>query len=159
MLGIRVGQELEPGDVMALRGELGCGKTLFTRGIARGMGVSPRVPVTSPTFTIINEYEGRLHLYHLDLYRLASLEDLEDLPWREVVFGAGVSVIEWPDRMEGLLPAIRWGIEFEFLDDDRRSICFTFPEGSNEARFEKLARELTEIAAQETRRSGGDCVS
>lgn len=154
MLGVRIGQQVVAGDVLALRGELGCGKTLFTRGIARGMGVPQQVPVTSPTFTIINEYEGRVRLYHLDLYRLTAIEGLETLPWREVVFGAGVAVIEWPDRMGGLLPQRRWDIEFEFLDEDRRTLTFTFPAGGNEAGFESLARELAEIALMEARRCG-----
>ncbi len=108
--------------MLALWGELGSGKTLFARGIARGMGVPQQVRITSPTFTIINEYEGRLRLYHLDLYRLATLEELETLPWREMIFGNGVAVIEWPDRMGGLLPEKRWDISFEFLDDDHRLI-------------------------------------
>ncbi len=144
-LGAKIGEQVEAGDVLALWGELGSGKTLFARGIARGMRVPPQVPITSPTFTIINEYEGRLRLYHLDLYRLTTLDELETLPWREVIFGAGVAVIEWPDRMGGLLPDKRWDITFEFLDDDRRSITLAAHGGREQARLARLARELTEI--------------
>ena len=147
-LGARIGEQVEGGDVLALWGELGSGKTLFTRGIARGMGVPQQIPITSPTFTIINEYEARLRLYHLDLYRLTTLDELETLPWREVMFGPGVAVIEWPDRMGGLLPDKRWDITFEFLDDDRRSITLAAHGGREQARLARLAQELTEITLQ-----------
>jgi tRNA threonylcarbamoyladenosine biosynthesis protein TsaE len=155
LLGARIGQQVKAGDVLALWGELGSGKTLFTRGIARGMGVPQQVPVTSPSFTIINEYEGRVRLYHLDLYRLTAIEDLETLPWREVVFGVGVAVIEWPDRMGGLLPEKRWDIEFEFLDEDCRVITFTAPDGEEEARVGSLAQDLAAITVLEARRCRG----
>jgi tRNA threonylcarbamoyladenosine biosynthesis protein TsaE len=152
-LGSRIGQQVEGGDVLALRGELGSGKTLFTRGIARGMGVPLQVPITSPTFTIINEYEGRLRLYHLDLYRLKGSEELEMLPWREIIFGDGVSVIEWPDLMCGLLPERRWDLEFEFVDEDRRTITLAARGESQEARLANLAQELTDITRLEELRS------
>ena len=145
-LGIGVGKQMEPGDVLALWGELGSGKTLFTRGIAWGMGVPRQMPITSPTFTLINEYEGRLRLYHLDLYRLTTPDELETLPWREVLFGNGVTVIEWPDRMGGLLPPERWDIRLEFLDDERRIITLSAVGESRRARIDLLAQELIEIA-------------
>jgi tRNA threonylcarbamoyladenosine biosynthesis protein TsaE len=147
-LGARIGEQVEAGDVLALWGELGSGKTLFTRGIARGMGVPRQVPITSPTFTIINEYEGRLRLYHLDLYRLTTIEDLETLPWREVMFGTGVAVIEWPDRMGELLPEKRWDITFAFLDDDRRRITLAAHGENQQTRLANLVQELTEITQQ-----------
>ncbi len=147
-LGARIGEQVEAGDVLALWGELGSGKTLFARGIARGMGVPQQVPITSPTFTIINEYEGRLRLYHLDLYRLTTLDELETLPWREVMFGAGVAVIEWPDRMGELLPEKRWDITFAFLDDERRIITLAAHGEREQARLAHLTRELTEITSQ-----------
>jgi tRNA threonylcarbamoyladenosine biosynthesis protein TsaE len=145
-LGAQVGRQLERGDVVTLRGDLGSGKTVFARGIARGLGVPLQVPITSPTFTIVNEYQGRLRLFHLDLYRLTTPEELEMLPWREIIFGEGVSVIEWPDRMGGLLPEERWDIMFAFLDDDRRSISLAAHGESQQSRFADLARELTEIS-------------
>jgi tRNA threonylcarbamoyladenosine biosynthesis protein TsaE len=145
MLGARIGQQAEAGDVLALWGELGSGKTLFARGIAQGMGVPQQVPVTSPTFTIINEYEGRLRLYHLDLYRLTTIEELETLPWREVIYGTGVAVIEWPDRMGRLLPENRWDITIEFLDEDRRVISLAAHGDSQETRLARLAPELSAI--------------
>jgi tRNA threonylcarbamoyladenosine biosynthesis protein TsaE len=148
-LGVKIGEQVEPGDVLALWGELGSGKTLFARGIARGIGVPPQVPITSPTFTIINEYQGRLRLYHLDLYRLPTPDELETLPWRETLFGDGVAVIEWPDRMGRLLPDKRWDIRFEFLDEDRRTITFAAQGERNEARLVQLAQQLTKITRLE----------
>jgi tRNA threonylcarbamoyladenosine biosynthesis protein TsaE len=148
-LGVTVGEQVKVGDVLALWGELGSGKTLFTRGIARGLGVPHQVPITSPTFTIINEYHGRLRLCHLDLYRLTTPDELETLPWREALFGDGVAVIEWPDRMANLLPDKRWDIKFEFLDDDRRTITFIAHGDSHEARLVELTRQLIEITRLE----------
>jgi len=147
MLATSIGKQVEPGDIFALWGELGSGKTLFTRGIARGMGVPPQIPVTSPTFTLINEYEGRLRLYHLDLYRLTTLEELETLPWRETIFGAGVAAIEWPDRMGSLLPEERWDIKLEFRDEDSRIITIAACGESLTARFAHLAPQLTRLAS------------
>jgi tRNA threonylcarbamoyladenosine biosynthesis protein TsaE len=153
-LGVRVGKQVEPGDVLALWGELGSGKTLFARGIARGMGVPHQVPITSPTFTIINEYQGRLRLYHLDLYRLAAPDELETLPWREVLFGDGVAVIEWPDRMGFLLPDKRWDIKFEFLNEDRRTITFAARGVNHEARLDQIVQQLTKITHLEAWQQG-----
>jgi tRNA threonylcarbamoyladenosine biosynthesis protein TsaE len=146
LLGYSIGEQTRPGDVLALWGELGSGKTLFTRGVARGLGVPHQAPITSPTFTIINEYQGRLRLYHLDLYRLTTPDDLETLPWREVLFADGVAVIEWPDRLGSLLPDKRWDITFEFLDDNLRAITFSTQGESHGARLVELARQLTPIA-------------
>lgn len=149
-LGACLGEQVEEGDVFALWGDLGSGKTLFTRGLARGMGVPPQVPITSPTFTIINEYDGRRHhLYHLDLYRVTTMEELETLPWRETLFGEGIAVVEWPDRLGTLLPERRWDISFDFLDDDSRIITLATRSADHQARLERLAPELTAIAEAE----------
>jgi tRNA threonylcarbamoyladenosine biosynthesis protein TsaE len=141
-LGAKVGEQAMTGDVLALWGELGSGKTLFTRGIARGLGVPDQVPITSPTFTIINEHQGRLRLYHLDLYRLRTLDELETIPWREVLFGDGVTVIEWPDRLGGFMPNKRWDIMLEFLDENSRTITFSAHGESMETRLLLLSGEL-----------------
>jgi tRNA threonylcarbamoyladenosine biosynthesis protein TsaE len=124
-LGRRIGETLEPGDVLALWGELGAGKTLLTRGIARGLSIPPEIPITSPTFTFINEYEGRLHLYHLDLYRLTDLDELETLPWREALFGTGAAVIEWPERLGEWLPEERFDIRISITGEESRKITLT----------------------------------
>ncbi len=122
LLGRKIGELLQAGDILALRGELAAGKTLLTRGIARGLGVPPEERVTSPTFTIINEYSGRLHLFHLDLYRLSGVDELDTLPWQESLFGNGVAVIEWPERLGPLLPDNRWDIEFSISGEEERTM-------------------------------------
>ncbi len=136
-VGRWIGGNLEAGDVVALWGELGAGKTLLTRAIARGLGVSERVPVTSPTFTFINEYEGRLHIYHLDLYRLTDLTELDTLPWMEALYGTGVSLIEWPERLGTLIPEDRWDIRIEITGDETRTITV---EALGKANVKKLKR-------------------
>jgi tRNA threonylcarbamoyladenosine biosynthesis protein TsaE len=98
-LGEALGRQARPGDVIALIGELGSGKTTLVRGLARGLEVPPEVPVVSPTFTLINEYFfGRLPLYHLDLYRVTA-EEQEGLGLEEYLYGPGVAAIEWAERL------------------------------------------------------------
>lgn len=101
-LGERLGRLLRPGDLIALSGGLGAGKTVLVQGIAAGMGITE--PVTSPTYLIIHEYPGEIPLYHMDLYRLEAPAELVDLGCEEYFFGNGVTVIEWADRAADLLP-------------------------------------------------------
>lgn len=101
-LGERLGQSLQPGTVVAYRGDLGMGKTAFTRGLARGLGCTGRV--TSPTFTIVNEYEGRIPLFHFDMYRLADADALFDIGWEDYLDRDGVCAVEWSERVEEALP-------------------------------------------------------
>ena len=101
-LGETLARRLGPGDVVAYRGDLGAGKTAFTRGLARGLGCTGRV--TSPTFTVVNEYEGRLPLFHFDLYRLAGEEELCDVGWEDYLDRGGVCAVEWSERAETALP-------------------------------------------------------
>ena len=102
MLGCRLGERLEPGAVVAFTGDLGAGKTAFTRGLARGLGISDRV--TSPTFTIVNEYEGgRLPLFHFDMYRLGSADELFDIGWEDYLRRGGVCAVEWSENVEEAL--------------------------------------------------------
>lgn len=97
-LGCRLGQRLEAGTVIAFTGDLGAGKTAFTRGLARGLGITGRV--TSPTFTIVNEYEGgRLPLFHFDMYRLGSSEELFDIGWEDYLTRGGVCAVEWSENV------------------------------------------------------------
>ena len=101
-LGERLAAQLRPGDVVAYRGGLGAGKTAFTRGLARGLGV--REPVISPTYTIVNEYRsGRLPLFHFDMYRLHSADDLFDIGWEDYLAEGGVCAVEWSENVEDAL--------------------------------------------------------
>lgn len=143
-----LGERLEPGDVLALWGELGAGKTLLAGGIARGLGVPPGIPVASPTFTLINEYEARLRLYHLDLYRLGDPDELETLPWREALFGGGVAVIEWPERMGSLLPEERWDICIAVTGEDSRTFTIRALGERNRARLDEWSRAVLFRQAQ-----------
>ncbi len=102
----KLARSLEPGTVLALVGELGAGKTCFVRGLARGLGVPSDVPVTSPTFAVMNTYhEGRLPLFHFDLYRLEELDELEAIGYRDFLGANGICVLEWADRIPEALPA------------------------------------------------------
>ena len=102
-LGARLAAVLTPGTVVAYRGGLGMGKTAFTRGLARGLGYAGRV--TSPTFTIVNEYEGgRLPLFHFDMYRLADAEELFDIGWEDYLDRGGVCAVEWSEQVSEALP-------------------------------------------------------
>jgi tRNA threonylcarbamoyladenosine biosynthesis protein TsaE len=124
-IGKIIGEHLTKGDVLALMGELGTGKTCFTHGVARGMGVPERFRITSPSFTLINEYEGRMNLYHFDLYRLQGSQDMEDLGYEEYLFGEGVSVIEWADKIKDVISEEALRISFKYLDENRREIVIS----------------------------------
>jgi tRNA threonylcarbamoyladenosine biosynthesis protein TsaE len=103
-LGEAIGRAALPGSVVALVGELGAGKTVFVKGLARGLDVPRQYPVTSPSFTLVNEYPGRLHLYHVDLYRLEDPAEFEDTGLFDILTGDGVTAVEWADRLPaGLL--------------------------------------------------------
>jgi tRNA threonylcarbamoyladenosine biosynthesis protein TsaE len=119
-LGERIARRLDRGSVVALRGGLGAGKTCLTKGIARGLGIDETI--TSPTYTIISEYQGRLPLYHVDAYRLEGDEDFENLGGEELLYGGGVSVIEWSERIPRSLPENTIGIEIVISGGGRRII-------------------------------------
>lgn len=104
------------GDVISLCGDLGAGKTCFTQGLARSLGIRERI--TSPTFNLIKEYENTLPLYHFDIYRLDTPDELYDLGYEEYFFGDGITVIEWGDKIQSLLPEAYLRIEFKRLKDD-----------------------------------------
>ena len=101
-IGQALADRLRPGTVLAYLGDLGMGKTAFTRGLARGLGCSGRV--TSPTFTIVNEYDGRTPLFHFDMYRLTDSEDLFDIGWEDYLDRGGVCAVEWSERITDALP-------------------------------------------------------
>jgi tRNA threonylcarbamoyladenosine biosynthesis protein TsaE len=111
---------LTRGSVVALRGGLAAGKTTLTKGIARGLSVSE--DVTSPTYTIVSEYTGKLPLYHMDAYRLGGEEEFLSIGAEELLYGAGVCVVEWSERVDSCIPRSAVRIELEALDDGRRRI-------------------------------------
>ena len=120
-LGARLARALEPGAVVAFTGDLGAGKTAFVRGLARGLGIPDRV--TSPTFTIVNEYEGgRLPLFHFDLYRLGSADELFDIGWEDYLARGGVCAVEWSERMEELLEPGTIRVDLRRGEDEDRRV-------------------------------------
>ena len=125
---------LQPGDVIALEGDLGAGKTTFTKGLAKGLEI--KKTVNSPTFTIIKEYKGKLPLYHMDVYRVADA--FEDLGFDEYFEGEGVTVVEWAHLIEEQLPEDRLTIFLYREDNDQRRMVFV-PQGK---RYEQLCKEI-----------------
>jgi len=121
-LGEGLGRCLGAGDVLALSGDLGGGKTTFTRGVARGLDVPEKVPVQSPTFTLIHEYPGRIPMHHLDLYRLEPGPALEELGMEEYLYPDGVSVIEWAEKLGSEMPEGALRVLFLYLDEGARRI-------------------------------------
>lgn len=129
---------VQAGDVITLTGELGVGKTHFTKGLAKGLGIIERV--TSPTFTIVKEYEGRLPLYHLDVYRLEHSD--EDIGFDEYFYGDGVAVIEWAQFIEAFLPEEYLSITIERTGDTAREITVEAVGKKYEPYIEKLEEAL-----------------
>lgn len=121
-IGVLLGKLLSPGDFIALKGELGGGKTRFAKGVATGIGVSPDMPVTSPTYTLMNIYAGRIPLYHFDLYRLSGDDDAVDLGFADYFAGEGASLVEWPERLSEELPAERLEILFSYTGESERRL-------------------------------------
>ena len=111
-LGKKIGQQARPGQVYTLTGDLGVGKTVFTQGVAAGLGITE--PVSSPTFTIVQIYEeGRLPFYHFDVYRIGDIEELEEIGYDDYFFGEGICLIEWAELIEEILPKDRISITIE----------------------------------------------
>jgi len=119
-------ETLGPGSVVALTGELGTGKTVFARGIAGYLGVSRTV--TSPTFTLINEYGGGIPLYHMDLYRLNNRREMEDIGIEDYLYGDGIWLVEWAEKLENLMPRGAVRIFFRQISGDRREIVIERPD-------------------------------
>ncbi len=132
-VGQLLGALLEPGSVVCLYGDLGSGKTSFSFGVAMGLEVHTQY-ITSPTFTLVNEYQGRVPLYHIDLYRLKDAMELEGIGFEEYLESDGATVIEWADRAEGELPPERLSVYFSDVTPTSREIGF-LAEGE---RYEKL---------------------
>lgn len=142
--GISLAALLQPGDIILLEGNLGAGKTTFTKGIAEGLGVQGYV--NSPTFTLVNEYRGRLPVYHLDCYRLESGQEALDFGLEEYLYGDGLTIIEWPERIREVLPQEYLLVRLEYLEETARSLRFE-PCGE---RYERLVADLKYEGSGET---------
>ncbi|MBR4017129.1 MAG: tRNA (adenosine(37)-N6)-threonylcarbamoyltransferase complex ATPase subunit type 1 TsaE [Oscillospiraceae bacterium] len=120
--GAALAERLSPGTVIAFRGDLGAGKTAFTRGLARGLGITD--PVTSPTYTIVNEYtSGRVPLFHFDMYRLSSADELFDIGWEDYLERGGICAVEWSENVEDALEDPFW-VTIEKTGENSRKITF-----------------------------------
>ena len=137
-LGVRLGKLLQGGEIVGLIGELGTGKTCFVRGLTEGLGVSQETWIRSPTFTLVNEYHGRLPIYHIDLYRIDSTGELEELNLREYLYSNGVSLIEWFEYFPAGEIEDHLEVELAYREGSKRQLTF-FPHG---ARYEDLVKAL-----------------
>jgi tRNA threonylcarbamoyladenosine biosynthesis protein TsaE len=143
-VGLGIGALLRPGDVVVLSGDLGAGKTVFAKGVAEALGVDE--PVVSPTFAILREYEGRVPMVHVDVYRLDRLQELHDVGLDDLLGGAAVAVVEWGDRVQGLLPADRLHVHIASGDDlaeDERRVVVRASGASWQGRASALATSLS----------------
>lgn len=121
-LGLRLGTLLNEGDIVALAGDLGSGKTWFIKGVALGLEISSDTVITSPSFSLMNEYQGRCALFHIDVYRLENVSDFLDAGLDEYLYGNGVTVMEWADRWPEVLPERSLKIQLVILDECSREI-------------------------------------
>lgn len=135
-MGVKIGKAARPGDVILLIGNLGAGKTCLTQGIARGLEITE--PAQSPTFVLVREMSGRIPLYHIDLYRLGNISEIETLGIEEYLYGEGITVIEWADKGLELMPDSNLTIRFETTGDTGRQLNF-YPYG---ARYINMLGEL-----------------
>lgn len=136
-IGRKLGELVESGTTICLTGDLGTGKTHFTKGFAKGLGITENI--TSPTFTLINEYaDGRLPFYHFDVYRVHDTEEILDIGYEEYVYGKGVTLIEWADLIEAILPDAFIHVKIEKTDrEDQRKITIR-PHGKEYAFLKEI---------------------
>ena len=137
-IGKSIGSLLRPGDVVALVGELGTGKTQFIKGLATGVGVGKPTYISSPSFTLINEYPGKVPFYHIDLFRLQSEKEAEELGLEEYFQGEGITAIEWADKIPSLLPKEVLWIHIHYTGKDTRSLEIA----GRGKRYEDLMKKL-----------------
>lgn len=140
-LGAVIGRLVEAGDVIAIQGPLGVGKTCLVQGIARGLDVDARTPVTSPTFTLVGEYAGRVPLRHADFYRVESYRRLEDAGFDDLLDARGVLAVEWPERFPRALPKDPLLIELAFIGELSRRICLRTSGGRATQLLEQVAQQ------------------
>ena len=119
-IGYRFGSSLRNGDCISLTGSLGAGKTVLAKGIARALGITE--PIVSPTFTLVQEYDGAMKLYHLDLYRLSGDDEFESMGGEEFLYPDGITLIEWAEKIEDMMPDDAFRVTVAILEDGSRSI-------------------------------------
>lgn len=139
-LGARFAEELNAGDVVALIGDLGSGKTVFVKGMALGLGVKDPLYVNSPSFVILKEYAGKKKLYHFDVYRLDLKGFCETLDYEKYFYGEGITTIEWADKIDPILPEENIKIKISYEAGDKRSFQFSFPE-----KYKKMINDLRKV--------------
>jgi len=137
-IGKRIGSHLRAGDVVALVGELGAGKTQFIKGLATGAGIGKPTYISSPSFTLINEYPGKVPFYHIDLFRLKSQKEAEGLGLEDYLQGRGITAIEWADKIPSFLPDEMLSIHIVYTGKNRRSVEIS----GKGKRYEDLINEL-----------------
>jgi len=135
-LGRRLGALLQPGDVVALVGQLGAGKTYFVKGVAVGLGVADDRQVNSPTFVLVNEYKGRMPVHHLDVYRLGEPEELTALGFDEICSSGGVVIVEWADRVREVMPERTVWVEIAVTGAEEREVAFKYADHAKLSRLE-----------------------
>lgn len=127
-LGIRIGNALRKGDVISLRGSLGAGKTVLAKGIAKALDI--KEAIVSPTFTLVQEYDGNMKMYHLDLYRLSGEDEFESMGGEEFLYPDGITLVEWSEKIESMLPDDTIYIDIRINEDESRTI--TIKKGDND---------------------------
>ena len=144
-LGRIIGEQARPGQIILLTGGLGAGKTTITQAIGRGLEVDEKYYITSPTFSILHEYPGKLPLYHMDFYRIIDEEELAELGIEEYFYGKGLCVVEWPERLGSLTPANRLEIRLDITGESSRTATLT-PQGPGwESMLDAVADRLTSV--------------
>ncbi len=124
LIGKKIGEIIESGAIIALNGELGSGKTVFAQGIGEGLSVPDKYYITSPTYTLINEYPGKIPFFHVDLYRIEDISDLENIGFYEILDNKSVVAIEWSERLGENFFSDYLAIDFKIVSDNSRIICF-----------------------------------
>jgi tRNA threonylcarbamoyladenosine biosynthesis protein TsaE len=141
-LGFSIGSLLQPGSFLALRGDLGGGKTCLTRGVVAALAPQSAHLVASPTYAIMNCYPGAIPVYHFDFYRLTGDDDIAELGFEDYFHGDGVSVVEWSERLAELLPADAMTLLFEYAGDEQRMITITSSGQKSDIVLDRLSRQL-----------------
>ncbi len=127
--GKEFAKQLQPGSLVALYGDLGAGKTQFVKGICRTFEVAETV--NSPTFTIVNEYHGTMPVFHIDLYRMKNIEEIFGIGFDEYLDSGGICLVEWAEKLDGIIPESRYEVKMSVVDDSTREISIAFVGGQN----------------------------